>query len=175
MTVLTRAPQNTNYLQASKFVLSFDRIPSVQYFCQEANLPGVTLGKAAFSTPLLDLNSPGTKLTYNPFEITFTINEDVSDWQELYNWFLSMGSPQGLDERLRLSNIQSNRKSGSKAFSDATLTIFSALNNPIVRVKFINAFPISLSDLQFDTKSSADDIITATASFNYDYFTFESA
>jgi hypothetical protein len=175
MTVLSRTPQNTNYLQASKFILSFDRIPTVQYFCQQANLPGVSMGKAPINTPLLDIYSPGNKLNYNLLDITFTINEGATDWQELYNWFLSMATPTGLEERTRLSNIQSNRISGSKAFSDATLTILSALNNPIIRVKFINTFPVSLSDLQFDTKSSADDTITATASFNYDYFTFETA
>lgn len=175
MTALSRTPQNTNYLQASKFVLSFDRIPTVQFFCQEANLPGVSMGKASRNTPLLDIYSPGNKLTYSSFDITFTINEGATDWQELYNWFLSMASPAGLEERVRLSNIQSNRVSGSKSFSDATLTIFSALNNPLIRVKFINTFPTSLSDLQFDTKASADEILTATASFNYDYFIFENA
>jgi hypothetical protein len=175
MTALTRSPSNTNYLQASKFILTFDRIPTVQYFCQEANLPGVSMGKAPINTPLLDIYSPGNKLSYSPFDISFTINEGASDWQELYNWFLSMASPAGLEERTRLSNIQSNRVSGSKSFSDATLTIFSALNNPIIRIKYINTFPTSLSDIRFDVKSSADDIITCSASFNYDYFIFETA
>ena len=119
MTVLTRTPQNTNYLQPSKFVLSFDRIPTVQYFCQEANLPGVTMGKAPINTPLLDIYSPGNKLQYSPFDIEFTINEGATDWQELYNWFLSMASPNGLEDRVNLSKIQSNRISGSKSFSDA--------------------------------------------------------
>jgi len=175
MTALTRTPQNTNYLQPSKFILSFDRIPTVQYFCQEANLPGVSMGKAPINTPLLDLYSPGNKLTYSPFDISFTVNEGATDWQELYSWFLSMATPTGLQDRVDLSNAQSKRISGSKAFSDATLTIFSALNNPLIRVRFINTFPTSLSDLQFDTKSSADEIITAEASFNYDYFIFEKA
>jgi len=175
MTALTRTPQNTNYLQASKFILTFDRIPTVQYFCQETNLPGVSMGKAAINSPSLDIYSPGNKLSYNDLNITFTVNEGMSDWQELYNWFLSMASPSGLQERARLSNIQSNRITGSKSFSDASLTILSALNNPLARIRFINTFPTSLSDIQFDTKSSADDIITASASFNYDYFTIENA
>ena len=86
MTVLSRTPQNTNYLQASKFILSFDRIPTVQYFCQEANLPGVTMSKAPINTPLLDIYSPGNKLNYSPFNIEFTVNEGATDWQELYNY-----------------------------------------------------------------------------------------
>ena len=55
-------------------------------------------------------------------------------------------------------------------YSDATLTILSNLNNPIRRINFTNIFPVSLTDLQFDTKMSADDIITADAAFVYDQF-----
>jgi hypothetical protein len=31
-------------------------------------------------------------------------------------------------------------------------------------------FPLSLSDIKFDTQLSADTIVTATASFQYEYF-----
>jgi len=48
----------------------------------------------------------------------------------------------------------------------------SALNNPIIRVEFINMFPVSLSDIFFDTKQSADDMITADATFVFDQFKF---
>ena len=48
----------------------------------------------------------------------------------------------------------------------------SALNNPLVRVQFINMFPVSIADLQFDTKSSADDIMVGTANFVYEQFKF---
>ena len=174
MTVLSRTPQNTNYLQASKFILSFDRIPTVQYFCQEVNLPGVNMGKATLNTPVLDVYTPGNKLSYNSLDITFTIDEVVQSWKEMYNWFLSMAS-QDTDERNRLSSQQSNRSYGKQAYSNATLNILSALNNPIIKVRFYNAFPVSLSDLQFSTQSSADEILTATASFNYDYFEFQTA
>ena len=59
------------------------------------------------------------------------------------------------------------------SYSDATLIVLSALNNPILRVRFINAFPLSLSDIQFDTTQSAENIITGTASFAFEYFDIE--
>ena len=62
-----------------------------------------------------------------------------------------------------------------ESYSDATLTVLSSLNNPILRVKFYNLFPISLSDIMFDSAQSADDIITADATFIFDYFDFEKA
>ena len=170
MTVLTRTPQNTNYLQATKFLLTIDRITTTQYFCQSVNLPGGSLGQATFNTPTLDMYVAGTKTTYNPLTITFTIDEQIQSWKELHNWILSIASPD-MEERVRLTELQSKRKT-QKNYSDGTLTILSALNNPIANVRFINLFPISLSDIQFDTQSSADNIITATASFHYQQFDF---
>jgi len=51
----------------------------------------------------------------------------------------------------------------------------SALNNPLVRINFHRMFPVSLSDVQFDTQQSADTIITAEAVFRYEYFDITNA
>ena len=170
MTAFTRTPQNTNLLQPTKFLLTFDRIPAAQYFCQSANVPGVNLGQAPINTPFVDINSPGNKITYNPFSIRFTVDEKLEGWRQLHDWYRAIASPEGFAERNRLSSMQSDRKSGSKAFTDATLTILSNLNNPVLRIQFINMFPITLSDIVFDTTQSADDIMTADAVFMFDYF-----
>ena len=174
MSALTRTPENTNYLQASKFLLTFDRIPSIQYFCQEVNLPGFHIDVAIINTPLLDFQSPGTKIRYNPFNVTFNVNEDISNWKEMHNWFMSIASPIGFQERKDL-RVNLSKRINDPLYSDFTLTILSNLNNPLARVQFVDAFPISLSDINFDTKLSSDSIITASASFNYDYFKFTSA
>jgi hypothetical protein len=175
MTAITRIPQNTNYLQATKFLLTFDRIGSTQYFCQSVNIPGVSIGQAPINTPMLDIFAPGNKITYSQLNIDFAVDEKLDSWQQIHNWFRSIASPEGFGERKRLSDAQNQYKSGSgpKAYSDATLTVLNNLNNPIVRVKFFNVFPISLSDIQFDTKMSADDIVYATATFVFDYHNFE--
>lgn len=175
MTALTRLPQNTNYLQPSKFLLTFDRLGDVQYFCQTINIPGVNLGQAPFNTPMLDVFVPDRKMIYNPLSIHFTIDESLNGWQQLHAWFRSIASPTSFDERNRLTSLQNANKTSSSlnSYSDATLTILSALNNPILRVKFYNVFPITLSDILFDTTQSADDIITADCVFTFDYFDFE--
>jgi hypothetical protein len=46
-------------------------------------------------------------------------------------------------------------------------------NNPKLRVNFINIFPVSVGSLDFDTTLSAEEHISASASFRYDYFTIE--
>ena len=173
MSALNRVPENTNFLQPTKFLLTFDRIGSVTYFCQQVNLPGVSLGQAVTNFPMLDINSPGTKLSFNPLNVTFIVDEELKTWQSLQNWFNSIGSPEGFTERNSLTEMQNAyKKQQLKNYSDATLTVLSALNNPVFRVQFINAFPTSLSDISFDTTLSADTIITGDVSFSYDYYKF---
>lgn len=173
MTALTRTPQNTNLLQPTKFLLSFDRMPTVQYFCQSVNLPGINLGQAPINTPMLDIFAPGNKITYNPFSIHFLLDEALVGWRELHTWFRSIASPESWDERKRLQAVQNKLNVKPSYYSDATLTVLSALNNPILRVKFINVFPITLSDVVFDSTQSADDTMSSDAVFMFDYFNFE--
>lgn len=173
MTAINRTPVNTNYLQPTKFTLTFSRMPTVTYFCQEINLPGVSTGQAPINFPGQQVYAPGNQLKYNDLNVVFTINEDMQSWKEVYNWLLSFASPLGTDQRNLLTQEQNSGGIKNKEYySDATLTILSALNNPVVRINFINIFPISLSDLQFDTKLSADTILTASSTFVYERFEF---
>ena len=175
MTALSRTPQNTNLLQPTKFLLTFDRIGAATYFCQSVNIPGVSVGQAPINFPSVIVYSPGNQITYNNFNMTFLVNEDVQSWKDLHDWFRSFASPDGTDERnlkTALQNQYNNMASDKQQYSDATLTVLSALNNPILRVEFTNMFPVSLSDIMFDTKQSADDVITADATFVYDQFKF---
>ena len=167
MTALTRTPQNTNPLQPTKFLLTFARIPATQYFCQEVNIPGVTLGEVDRATPFLDMYSPGTKLKYDPLDVTFVVNEDLQSWKDMYNWFTSIADPDGFEQRDHSRELQQNKK-----FSDATLTVLSALNNPIIRIQYSNVFPLTMGDIKFDTKLSADTIITCTATFRYQSYKY---
>ena len=161
MSVSNRNPQNTNFLQPTKFLLTFDRVGALQYFCQMVNLPGISLDDANRSTPFVNLYSPGTKLTYNPLNITFIVDEDLITWQKLQQWMNEIANPEGFEGR---------NKNSKDNISDASLTILTNLNNSNLRIQYYNVFPTSISDIDFDTKQSADDIITASATFRYDYY-----
>lgn len=171
MTVITRTPDNTNFLQPTKFLLTFSRIPEVTYFCQEVNIPGMSIPNIQVPSPMLDYHVAGNKITYNQFSIRFMVDEKLQSWKNIHDWFRSMAAPTGFQERNTLSAIQ-NQYNQSKltSYSDATLSILTNLNNPSMRVNLYSLFPISLSDIQFDTTLSADHIITADATFMVEYF-----
>ena len=177
MTAINRTPQNTNLFQPTKYLLTFKRIGTSQYFCQAVNVPGLSIGQALINTPGLDIYAPGNKITYNPLNITFLLNEGLQSWKDLHSWFRAIAAPTGTNERNVLQKLQTQyniqEKSSSKdVYSDATLTVLSNLNNPILRIQFYNCFPISLSDINFDTTLSAEENPTGEASFIYDYFDF---
>ena len=154
-------PENTNFLQPTKYVLTFPEVSDMIYFCQKANIPGISLGQALQETPNLDLFHSGTKISYNTFDVTFLVNEDLSAWTTIYNWMKDLSSVEA---------SYAKRKEGKK---QAVLTVMSNQNNPKLRVKLMNLFPLSLSDLEFDTTLSAEEHITATVSFRYDWFELE--
>ena len=154
-------PIATNLIQPTKYLVSFPEISETMYFCQKANIPGVSLGPAVQTTPNLDVYHAGTKLEYNTFDITFLVNEDLSAWTSIYKWMFDLSSITTSYERRQASNKQ------------AILTVMSNLNNPKIRIKLNNIFPLSLSDLEFDTTLSAEEHIMGTASFRYDWFDIE--
>ena len=182
---LTRQPQNTNLLQVTKYILTLPRITNVQYFCQEANLPGVSISQISRQTPVVDLWSPGSKLSYNEFDVSFVVDEDLRAWTDIHDWMRGLSG--GVDDNewtnmMRKStvsqdaSVEQNRNPNARPFpqySDGILTLLTGLNNPKIRIKFAQMFPTDLSDIQFDSKLSSDTILTATAKFRFDYFNIE--
>ena len=150
-------PENTNYLQPTKFLLSFPSISDTTFFCQKANIPGVSVSEMPRQVPNIDLYTPGTRISYGTLDIDFSVNEDLSAWRVVHDWLRD----NTIDNQFRYKNV------------DAILTVLSNQNNPKMRVKYSNVFPISLGDIEFDTRLSANEHISAVASFRFDYYTLE--
>lgn len=171
MTAISRNPENANQLQSSKFQVIFPRISTVTYFCQQVNLPGLDTTPVIHPTPLSDFPMPGDKLRFGEFVMQFILDEDMWSWQIIHDWIRGYTFPCSFEE-YRILNRESlvTLHTQKPQYSDGNLTILSALNNPKVKVKFHNLFPVSLSPIPFDTKRSADDILTGTATFRYHLF-----
>ena len=178
MTVLNRNPQNTNPLQATKFLLTFARLPSTQYFCQEVNLPGVTLGTVDRVTPFLDMYSPGTKLKYDDLNISFIVDEELQAWKEIHDWIRAMTFPTDFKEysNLELLNKQAGLRSAvglQPQYSDATITLLSNANNPTHKFTFYEVFPTTLSTFVMSASDTPDTTITADVTFRYSYYNID--
>ena len=66
---------NRNLLSIGGFKLVINKCPKVDFLCNKANLPGLSLGVAVQANYLRDLPVPGEKLTYQDLRVDFLVDE----------------------------------------------------------------------------------------------------
>lgn len=148
---------NLNFLAPVFFRMAMDKLkfPNVEYTLQTILLPDVTLSPATMSTPHRRLGFAGDKVDYGEVQMTFLVDEEMKNYQEIYDWMI--GSATQDDE--------TNRKE-----RDITLSILSSHNNITREIQFVNAFPTTLSSLPFDITVTDTQYLTAVVSFQFAYF-----
>ena len=60
--VYTREPTKLDYASPVQFRFKCSKLPTVEFFCQTANIPGISLGQATVDTPLKSIPFPGDEL-----------------------------------------------------------------------------------------------------------------
>lgn len=174
-------PSELDYLKPNGFKFQIHNLPNVSFFCQSANIPEISIGSPTVSTPLQDYVEPGEKLTYGELMIRFLIQENMANYNELHNWLVGLGSPQDSDQyknyadsqRYRFPNINANVARNLGIKSDASLFVLDSNNNPAAEIHFKDAFPVTLSGLEFDLTDS--EYFVGTAVFRYLSFTVKNA
>lgn len=171
MSALNRNPENTNYLQPTKFQLIFPRVTTMTYFLQSFSIPEVSSESVIQTSPFIDLPRPGDKLKFGSLNATFVIDEDMWSYQIIYDWMRGINFPCSFEEYKNLKRDSYSAVFASKPqYSDGFLSVLSGLNNQKVKFHFLNIFPVALSEIDFNTKESSEVVITATVQFNYHIF-----
>ncbi len=189
---LSRQPTKLDYASPTQFKFSIIKLPKVEYFCTAVNIPGISLGDTKTqATTFKDLPIPGDKLSYEPLLMTFLVDENLENFQEIHGWLVGLGFPRDHAEFRNLLSSGNDRfptgnssvstepgkvKYGAPntgaSFSDATLTVLTSKNNPQLEIRFRNLFPTSLTGLQYDQQAADVDYLTATVSFSYTIYDF---
>tara|TARA_B100000212_G_scaffold183696_1_gene138426 strand:- start:4236 stop:4862 length:627 start_codon:yes stop_codon:yes gene_type:complete len=190
---ITRQPTQQDYASPSQFKFSIAKLPKVEFFCTEVNIPGINLGNATQLTTLRDIPLPGTKLEFGDLSLTFLVDEKFDNFEEIYTWLRSLGFPADNTEYANLVEAgrdrfptQGKELSGVSKFagregtavnvgatlSDATLSILSAKNNVIKEVRFTDIFPTGLSGVGFSTQATDVQYLTSTVNFKYTLYDF---
>ena len=162
---------NKNMLSPIGFNFEIRRLPSMNFFVQSVTLPGATLGTIERPNPFRNIPIFGDKIDYSELEVTFKINEDMTNYLEVFNWITALGFPDNFDQFKELSDKP--RFSDERFYSDATLTILSSAMNPNIQVFITDLFPVSLSPIVMDTRGTDVEYIEASASFRFQNYTFK--
>ena len=72
------------------------------------------------------------------------------------------------------SNVETKHSTttSSDHYRDMTLTVMNSANNVTKQIKFVDAYPTSLSSIPFDITTTDVEYLTAVASFRYSYYQF---
>ena len=160
--------KNKNFLNPTGFRFILNRAPKVVFFSNQANIPGLNLGTADQTTYLTDIPVPGDKLQFQDLNLRFLVDEDLENYLEIQHWLRGLGFPDSLKEIQNWQKSNPNAPSGPLNFtSDGTLNVLSSSNVPNFKVKFLDMFPVSLSELDFDATDSDIDYLTANVTFKY--------
>ena len=158
---------NRNFLSPTGFKFTLARVPKVDFFSQSAQIPGINLGVAIQPTYLKDLPIPGDKLTFDDFNLKFTVDENLENYLEIQRWMRGLGYPENIAEYDQWRLSDPNNPGQDPNLSDGSLTIFNSNFVPSTIVTLQGMFPTSLSTLEFDATSTDVQYITAQVSFKY--------
>ena len=177
---LDRQPETLDYASPSQFRFSLMKIPAVEYFTTQANVPGISFtGDATMNTRYKSIHFMGDTLDFSDLELTFLVSETLQNYREIHDWMIGIGFPKDNKQFINAINREDTKPKTKKLVdpsvltSDATLTILSKKNNPILRVNFRNCYPTQLSGLNYNAQNTDTEQLTATVTFKYDLYEFE--
>ena len=186
--VNTREPSVLDYASPVQFRFKCSKLPTVEFFCQTANIPGISIGTASMPTGLKDIPIPGEKVTYSDLAISFLVDENLNNYKEIHDWIIGLGFPQNHTQFADLQATGSDRYPGSTTgaivpetniavplseggtYSDATLTVLNSKNIAVTEIRFHNIFPTSLGALSYDVQASDVNYLQASVDFSYMYY-----
>jgi len=132
------------------------KYPNAQFNVQSASIPEVSVSTSVLSTPQRNIEMPGDKVAYEDFSATFLIDEDLANYTEIHDWILGMALEPEVDNQNKTR--------------DMTLLVLNSHNNVSREIHFVDAFPTSLSTLDFDATATSIEYLVGTVTFKYSYF-----
>lgn len=173
-TITCPIPSNINPLSPNGFMFTIQKLPELNFFAQSVNLPGITLGSPEYGNPFQVQPIPGESLTYDQLTVQFLIDENMTNYQAIYNWIVALGFPNDYEQYTTFVS-EDNRGITSELatnYSDATLQILSGNNQIVKTVQFVDLFPIAIDSLQFAGTNTDVQYLIGNATFRYGYYKF---
>ena len=172
MSALLENPTSKNFLSPLGFKFLIKRAPNVNFFIQKVNIPDISLPETYHNNPFVKIPYSGDHMQYGTLKVTFKVDEELKNYLEIHDWVRGLGFPQNFEEYKRIN--EQNALEGKGLRSDISLIILNSSMNPNHEITFIDAFPTSLSELQFNTTDTTVNYLEASAEFKYIRFDISS-
>jgi len=200
MASVKRQPDKLDYASPTQFRFGIHQLPKVEFFSTAATIPAIALSDVIVPTAFKSIPMMGDQLTYDNLAISFIVDEYLENYLSIHEWMTAIGFPKN---RTQFSQFKSNTSntpstasspsndigfwtspsndigdvqkptSSNALFSDATLTILSNKNNPIVNVFFRDLYPVAMTGLSYNQAATDVEYLTAEITFAYQLYEIE--
>ena len=179
---IARQPTKLDYSSPAQFKFSINQLPKVEFFTVAANIPGISLPPATYNTPFKNIPTIGEKPEYEDLTITFIVDEFLENYITIHEWITGTGFPKSRTQFSDFRSATSNNPTDAKSVSvdkvgsatpdkgmygDATLTILSNKNNPLVEDRFEDVFPTALGGLDYTQAATDVEYLNVQVTFQY--------
>ena len=158
---------NRNFLSGVGFKFNLTKFPKVDFFSNSARIPELNLELTTQASYLKNIDVPGERLSYGDFTLRFLVDENMENYQSIYDWLTGLGFPETTKEFAEIIKDKDGQRDPKEAFCDGTLRILNSNFREVGKVKFNDLFPISLTSLEFDATNTDVQFFTAEATFKY--------
>ena len=154
-------PSNRNFLNPIGYLLKLEKFEGVDFFCQAANVPDVSMSTVEVASPFRNLPIvPGGGVTFGDFTVRFIVDEDLKNYYSIHSWMRDNGNADQMARETPKNDIYTNGQ----------LHIVTSQYNPAFVVEYRDLFPVALSPLQFDATITDVEYITAEVTFKHQQF-----
>lgn len=167
---MTNVCGEMNLLHPTNFQVVIDRkdYPNIVYYANSVNHSGVNLANTtnARFRHIQNIPYPGDSITFDTVTFDIIIDEQMAGYREIFSWLNRMVDSTYVPPSEETSKIPTSEE-------DISLLIYTASNTLTRTIRYINAFPISLGDIDFRASETEAAIITCPATFAFLYFEIE--
>ena len=193
MATVQTQPDKLDYASPTQFRFGIHQLPKVEFFAVSATIPAIALSDVLVPTPFKSIPMMGDQLTFDNLSVSFIVDEFLENYLSIHEWMTAIGFPKNRKQfsefKTNISNTPSTARSAASTstdigdvkaaspnnalFSDATLTILSNKNNPIVNVFFRDLYPVAMTALDYNQQATDVEYITASIDFAYQIYEIE--
>ena len=172
---------NKSILNKNNFKLIIQKTPTVEYYAQTVTIPGLTFSETIQATGIgVDAYFPGDKISFDTLNVSFLVDEDLENYQEMYNWMTQIVPISDSKDYQTLTGstmntlgVSSQDENSQNLVSMITLVTNTNKNIPNRFFRFYDAFPISLGSLEMQSGSETAPV-TCEVSFRYNFYEIKS-
>ena len=149
----TNLTTNINLLAPTGFKLTINRekFANTEFFITSFGIPSISTGEVQTNFRNHIGYTPGEALTFDTLSLRFAIDEDMKNYTEMFDW------------------MKANRDTKFERH-DMILSVMTSHNNVNKQFQFKDAFPTSLSGVEFSSQSTDVTYLQADVTFRYNEF-----